>query len=238
MVTKQALTIPRVIGHRGAAARAPENTLAGFRKAAELGCTWVEFDVRLSSDGHPIVFHDDTLDRTTDGSGPVGATPLVELLRRDAGGEPIPMLDCALAELRALGLSGNLELKADAGREEALAVTVARAVRRNAPPLLVTSFSDEATEAFARLVPNMPRGVLTERLASDWPAIAARLGASVIACDHRYLQPDAVEAVRGSGYMLAAYTVNEPHRALELFAWGVNSVFSDAPDTILAALKK
>src|SRR6185437_14318437 len=105
MATNRPLLIPRVIGHRGAAARAPENTLAGFRRAAELGCRWVEFDVRLSADRRPMVFHDDTLERTTDGAGAVGATSLDMLLRCDAGGyfapayrgERIPMLDRTLA---------------------------------------------------------------------------------------------------------------------------------------------
>jgi glycerophosphoryl diester phosphodiesterase len=236
MVTKRSLTIPRVIGHRGAAARAPENTLAGFRKAAELGCIWVEFDVRLSGDDRPVVIHDATLDRPTDGSGVVGAMPLAELQKRDAGGEPIPTLDSALAGLRLLGLGGNVEMKADTGREEALAAAVANAVRRHAAPLLVSSFSWPTLEAFVRLAPTVPRGLLTERLTPDWPDAASRLGAAVIACDQRHLNPDAVETVRGAGYLLAAYTVNEPSRALELFAWGVNSVFSDAPDLIFGAL--
>lgn len=234
MVTKQPLTIPRVIGHRGAAARAPENTLAGFRKAAELGCIWVEFDVRLSSDDRPVVIHDEMLDRTTDGSGPVGKTPFAELLKRDAGGEPIPTLESALVELRMLGLGGNVEMKADAGREETLASAVATAIRRHTAPLLVSSFSWSTLEAFAHRAPSVPRGMLTERLEPHWPAEASRLGATVIACDQRHLNPDAVETVRGAGYLLAAYTVNDPRRAQELFAWGVNSVFSDAPDLILA----
>ena len=79
-ISRPGLHIPKVIGHRGATLRARENTLAGFRKAAELGCTWVEFDVRLSLEGQPVVFHDDTLERTTDGIGRVGATPLGDLL--------------------------------------------------------------------------------------------------------------------------------------------------------------
>jgi glycerophosphoryl diester phosphodiesterase len=242
--------IPRVIGHRGAAAKAPENTLAGFRRAAELGCRWVEFDVRLSLDDHPIVFHDDTLERTTDGAGIVGATPLDELLQRDAGshfghkfrGEPIPTLDQALALLRALGLGGNLEMKAEDGREEALAEAVTRAIGRIGtkplPSLLVTSFSAPAIGAFARLAPDIARGLLAARLVPDWPRSAARLGAVAIVCDHETLRPEEVKAVRRTDLSLVTYTINEPHRALELFAWGVDSIISDAPDAVLAALAK
>ena len=77
--------LPPVIGHRGAAAYAPENTLAGFVKAAEQGVTWVEFDVRLTRDGVPVLIHDDDLDRTTEGSGLVANATLKQIKELDAG---------------------------------------------------------------------------------------------------------------------------------------------------------
>ncbi|NMC71778.1 MAG: hypothetical protein GYA57_17165 [Myxococcales bacterium] len=100
-----ARTAVGVIAHRGASAYAPENTLAAFRQARDLGADWFELDCTLSADGHVVVIHDDTLDRTTSGHGPVEALPLAELQRLDAGGwfgpefagEPIPSLDAALA---------------------------------------------------------------------------------------------------------------------------------------------
>src|ERR1700675_773367 len=90
---------PRVIGHRGAAGLAPENTLAGFRKAAEIGVGWVEVDVHLSADGVPVVIHDDTLDRTTSGTGPVAAKSAAAL---EALG--VPTLAATIALLGKLGL--------------------------------------------------------------------------------------------------------------------------------------
>ena len=84
--TQPALAIPRLIGHRGAAAAAPENTLASLRKAKELGASWVEFDVKLTRDGHPVLIHDERLERTTSGRGEVALTTLVELQKLDAGG--------------------------------------------------------------------------------------------------------------------------------------------------------
>ena len=117
--------LPRVIGHRGAAACAPENTLAGLRKALELGCLWVEFDVRLTADGHLILLHDDGLARTTDGRGSAAKSLLAALRRHDAGawfgrcfkGEPVPTLAEAVALLGELGIGANVELKAVDGRE-------------------------------------------------------------------------------------------------------------------------
>src|SRR5512136_2456131 len=76
---------PRIIGHRGAALSAPENTLAGFCMAAARGVTWVEFDVRLTCDGRCILLHDDTLDRTPSGRGPASALSFAEIRRLDAG---------------------------------------------------------------------------------------------------------------------------------------------------------
>jgi glycerophosphoryl diester phosphodiesterase len=103
--------VPRVIGHRGAAGHAPENTLASFAKAAALGVRWVEFDVRLTGDGALVVFHDDTLERTTDGSGRVTDSTWAQINKLDAGawfgrafaGERVPALEDALTELERLG---------------------------------------------------------------------------------------------------------------------------------------
>jgi glycerophosphoryl diester phosphodiesterase len=245
-MSRPGLHIPKVIGHRGAALRAPENTIAGFRKAAELGCRWVEFDVRLSLEDRPVVFHDDTLERTTDGTGRVGATPLGDLLSRDAGGyfdfacrgERIPTLDETLMLLPSLGLGCDLEMKPDLGREQALAETVASTIERCWPKTfpfpLVTSFSALAIEAFADLAPHIPRGYLTTKLPSDWQVQAGRFGAAAVICDHKSLTLEDVRAVSGAGFPLLVYTVNQESRAEQLFACGIDSVISDAPDTILA----
>lgn len=242
------LLLPRVIGHRGAAARAPENTLAGFRRAAELGCRWVEFDVRLSLEGRAVLFHDDNLERTTDGKGSVGATPFSELRARDAGaffdrayrGERIPTLEEALALLRQLKLAFNLEMKAERGREHVLAEVAARTLARVWPsevsPPLVSSFEPAALTAFARRAPHIPRAYLAEDPPSDWRVRAAQVGAAAVVLDHAPLSPERARAVKSAGYPLLVYTVNHPGRARELFSWGVDGVISDAPDTILAAL--
>src|SRR5512142_2967244 len=113
--------LPPVIGHRGAAAHAPENTLAGFRRAKALGCTWVEFDVRLTADGVPVLCHDPRLDRTTDRSGRVAAQTLAAIQTSDAGGwfapvfagERMPSLEEALLLCAELGLGANIEIKAE-----------------------------------------------------------------------------------------------------------------------------
>src|SRR5579862_6026518 len=122
-----------VIGHRGAAARAPENTLAGLRCAKALGCAWVEFDVRLTGDGALVLCHDPRLDRTTNGSGLVSAMSLAAIRELDAGrwfdasfaGEKVPTLEEVLVLAGELDLGANIEIKSDRGREYATAAAVA-----------------------------------------------------------------------------------------------------------------
>ena len=137
-----ALRLPQVIGHRGAAAAAPENTLASIRKAKELGASWIEFDVKLTRDGQAILFHDDRLERTTDGRGAVAATTLAEIKRLDAGswfgpafrGEPVPTFDEALMLCAELGLGINVEIKPCRRREAETAAVAMAALLRLWPP--------------------------------------------------------------------------------------------------------
>jgi glycerophosphoryl diester phosphodiesterase len=236
-------SLPPVIGHRGAAAHAPENTLAGLRYAKALGSAWVEFDVRLTGDGMLVLCHDPLLDRTTSGSGLVAATSLAAIRELDAGswfdasfaGEKVPSLDEALSLAAELDLGANVEIKADRGREYATAAAVAAAIQRlrnRAPALLVSSFLLSALSALRELAPQIPCGVLFRLIPRDWAKLALRLGCTMIGADHRRLRQRRVAAVRAAGYKLAAYTVNDPARARLLFDWGVTSVFSDAPDII------
>lgn len=242
----RSLRLPKVIGHRGAAQRAPENTLAGFRKAAELGVKCVEFDVRLSLEGEPVVFHDDTLGRVSDGMGRVGATPLGDLRGRDVGShfgpeykaERLPTLDDVLALLRELRLAFNLEMKAEPGRERVLAEVTAHLLERGwpreAPTPLVSSFETPALSAFARCAPHIPRAFLVGALPPDWLDQARKLDVAAVVVNHKPLSLDGVRAVKAAGYPLLAYTVNHVRRAEELFGWGVDCIISDIPDAILA----
>lgn len=245
MVTSAACPpLGRVIGHRGAAARAPENTLAGFRRARELGCTAVEFDVRLTADGAPVLCHDSTLDRTTTARGRVSELTLAIIRECDAGirfdrafaGERVPILDEALLLAAELGLVANIEIKVERGREYATAAAVAATLARlrsRIGPVLVSSFLPNAIVAIRALAPDVPRALLFRVIPRGWAQMALRLGCAAIGADHRRLRPGRIAAIRAAGYPLLAYTVNDAARARLLFGWGVTSVFSDAPDIIL-----
>ncbi|CAA7623572.1 glycerophosphodiester phosphodiesterase [Magnetospirillum sp. SS-4] len=235
------IVLPPVIGHRGAAGLAPENTLASFRRAAALGAAMVEFDVRLSADDVPVVFHDDTLDRTTDGFGPVAAMSLNGLKRLDAGiwfapgyaCEPIPTLEEALALCLDLGLMANLEIKPGLHRQDrvaALTLDTALAVwpAGRTPPLL-SSFAAPCLAVARAKAPDWPRGLLVERLPGDWREQAGSLGCATIHADHRHLDSGSVAEIRAAGLAVLAYTVNDRQEEDRLRRMGVTSVFSDFP---------
>ncbi len=242
------MDLPKVIGHRGAAARAPENTLAGIRLAAALGVPWVEFDAKITADGQCIVFHDELLDRTTNGRGRVDATTYDEIRRLDAGswfapdfaGERVPRLDAVLAQVIELGLHADIEIKPCPGRESETARAVMAETRHcwpaDRPPPLITSIEAECLAVARTVAPSWPLGLISFRYPKDWRPRIEALGCRHFVCRHDHLTRRRVAEVTATGVKLLAFTVNQPERAVELLDWGVATIISDAPDSILRAL--
>lgn len=235
------------MGHRGAAADAPENTLASLRAAAAQGASWVEFDVMLSGDGVPVLFHDETLARTTGRKARMAETPLAELRGLDAGawfapdfqGEAIPTLEDALALLLELGVSPNLEIKPSKDTDEATARAALAVLSSSWPlerPALVSSFSRACLAVAQEEAPRFPRGLITHRPPKDWPEAAAELGCRTVHINGRRLTAKLAKRVKDTGYGLAAFTVNDAERARELIAAGVDCIITDAPGVMAAAL--
>ena len=234
----------RIIAHRGGGTLAPENTLAGLRKAKELGFSGVEFDVMLAADATPILMHDETLERTTSGTGAIAATAYRDMLKLDAGswysrehaGEPVPSFERAGALCVELGLWANIEIKpakgydAETGRA---AAQLARALWSGAPlPPLLSSFQPAALAAAKAAVPELPRGALTGSIPPDWQSWMRALGCVSLHCDYRLLLPQQARALRAAGYWLLCYTVNDPEIARVLFGWGVDAIVTDRLDLI------
>jgi glycerophosphoryl diester phosphodiesterase len=238
-------SFPRVIGHRGSPRAAPENTLASFRRAAADGATWVEFDAALTADSRVVVFHDDALDRTSDGSGLLAETLFESVAALDAGGwfdpafrgEMVPTLEEALETFANLGLGFNMELKTDAGREvelAALALPVAVDIwAANQPTPLISSFSRQAVAAAREIAPQWPRGLIFDRLPEDWIEVAKVLGLATLNANHQHLTQTQVNQMHDAGYDVLAYTVNDAARAEILFSWGVDAIFTDIPGEML-----
>lgn len=245
MTEKPLPGIPPVIGHRGAAGHAPENTIASLEKAAALGVRWVEFDVKLSADGIPVLFHDDKLKRTTGGKGAVADCSWADLQRLEAGGwfgpefagEPVPSLEDAVAVLARLDLGAVVEIKPSSGREEETAEVVAGVLKeiwpRALPLPLISGFQHECLKIVGRTAPEFPLGLNVFKLPGDWKQTARALGLAAIHCRENKLTAKQVSAIIAEGLTVRSFTVNEAARAEELYGWGVEGVFSDFPDRIL-----
>jgi glycerophosphoryl diester phosphodiesterase len=223
-----------VIGHRGAAGDSPENTLAGLGEAARRGCRWVEVDAKLTADGIPVLFHDDTLERTTNGRGAVASRTLAELGDLDAGaGETIPTLADALNLAERLGLGMNVELKPCPGRDAETGRRVTEALVGAGIPLLLSSFSETALLAAREMAPGLPRALLVGRVPDDWRDRVARVGAEALHCRWRGLRRHRIRELAAAGVPVRCYTVNDPDVAARLFSWGVAGVFSDFPGRLI-----
>ena len=228
---------PRILAHRGGGALAPENTLGAIRRGASLGFRGVEFDVMLAGDGTPVLMHDETLERTTNGRGRVAETPCGVLAGLDAGnGEPVPTFEQAARLCRELGLWANVEIKPAKGYERETGEEVAGMAAdlwRNAPaPPLLSSFSTEALARAKAVAPRLGRGLLVGAVPADWQAHLRSLNCVALHCDYKHAAQAMAAQVRAAGYGLLVYTVNEPAEARRLLGWPVDCIVTDALDRI------
>ena len=228
------LQLPKVIGHRGAAAYAPENTLASFREARRRGATWVEADIVLTADDVPIVMHDDSLKRTT------GVDRLVAETRRADLPTDVPTFEEAIACWGELGLGCNVEIKPTKGREAETARAVVETLRRcwpsHLPQPLLSSFKDASLAAAHAAAPEFARALLIGELADDWRPRAEAVAAAGINTDGKLLTAVRAVEIHNAGYALGVYTINDGDVAKALVGMGVDCVITDVPDVILAAL--
>ena len=244
-----------VVGHRGNRAHAPENTLESLQEAVALGVDAVEFDLRVSCDGALVVMHDETLDRTTDGSGPVALASLADLRRLDAGarftpdggrsfpwrgrGVRVPTFDETIESLPR-DLPCIIELKTAAATEPLRA-----AVRRHgiAHRVIVAGFDPAATRplrgagfALGACTPDVARLLLPALLRRR---VAPQLFQALCIPPRWHGLPlplaALARALRGSGTVIHVWTVNDPAMALRLWGDGVQGILSDDPRSILAA---
>lgn len=238
------LLVDKIIGHRGACAYAPENTMASFKKALSLGCRFIEFDVMCSADGEPFIIHDDNLKRTTNGKGEVGLVNAAYLSSLDAGswfssefkGEPIPHFDEVLKWLLDNKVQANVEIKPFPGTDKQTTHAVINSIRSLWPQdralPLVSSFSWEALTLCSTLAPEMPLGFLLHAWDKNWLAKAKQLECDSIHFNRKILTEERVKSVKEEGYIVCSYTVNTKAQAHQLFDWGVDALFSDYPDLL------
>lgn len=234
----------KIIGHRGASAYAPENTLASFEKARSLGCKTIEFDVMCSADGEAFVFHDDNVKRTTNGTGELGKLDAAYLAGLDAGswfskrfkGEAIPRFKQVLQWLAQSDMQANIEIKPYPGATEKTTVAVLSQVHQFWPHdkdlPLISSFDFEALSLCRSIAPEMPLGLLLHTWDAQWLKKAKQIDCYSVHLNQKILSADRVKEVKDEAYIVLAYTVNRRRLANKLFSWGVDAVFSDYPDLL------
>jgi glycerophosphoryl diester phosphodiesterase len=223
-----------VIGHRGAAGHAPENTLTSFHKAVQLGADMVELDVHLCATGEPVVIHDDTVDRTTDGSGRVRDLSLEDLRRLDAGGgERVPTLVDVIDEMSGR-TALNVELKG-LGCVDRVHEVISDAVGdglMSQDGFLVSSFHLGMLEWMRALSDDVRLGVLVKEDPAQVFDFAQRIHAYSVNPYHKRMGLEFVSSAHGRGLKVYPWTVNEPGDIAKAKAMGVDGIISDYPERV------
>ncbi len=238
------------IAHRGASGHAPENTLAAFRLAVEMGARFIETDLQLTRDARIVAMHDATVDRTTSGRGRVSKMTLAELRGLDAGawflsddgrsfkGERVPTLDEILQFAREADVAFYMELKPTQmwGLEPALAGALkasgdlARAV--------VISFDGAVLATVRQAEPLLMTGLLIERPIPETVDKAIAIGARQILSKAEGVTLELVRAAQEKGLAVVVWTVNEHAKMRELIAAGVDGIITDYPDRLAEVLRE
>lgn len=237
----------RVIAHRGFSGETPENTLVAIRKAIEVGADMVEVDVTVTADGHVVLLHDETLDRTTDGEGPPTAMTLEEIKGLDAGswfapefaGERVPTLAEALEVVKDRILI-NVEIKSEAV-EHGVVPKVADLIIEHGmlDQVVVSSFSPEALARMKTTAPAIVTASLYNKelhTGRDPLEIIQAVGSRGFNISGKRLTPRMVERCHAHGIPVAVYTVNETTDLRTMMAMGVDAVFTDYPDRMIAVV--
>lgn len=230
-----------IVGHRGLASLAPENTLASIRMAHLFGIRWVELDASLLGDGSVVLCHDDSWDRCSNHSGLLCHSTAADLQLIDAGGwfserfrhEPVPTLQQALTLLSELGMGLNLELKAQTGIEHSLVIQQILPIIKNYwcsnLPILISSFDHELLHQYRLADKHQLLGTLYETIDNDWLNTQKQLCAVSLHCDWNLLNQAQATGIIAAGYDLLVYTCNKQRDAQTLWNMGVHSIISDTP---------
>jgi glycerophosphoryl diester phosphodiesterase len=231
-----------VVAHRGASGHAPENTLAAFRRAIELGARFIETDLQLSRDARFVAIHDDTLERTTNGYGLVHDFTLAELRQLDAGswfssefaGQRLPTMEEILNFAREHDVVLYLELKpwATWGSEHALVGSLRDA--GEAARVIILSFDGSTIAAVRRLEPNLMTGLLLDTHAPDAVERAIAVGARQLALRGNLITPELITQAKRRDIQVVAWTINRPAHMQALIEAGVDGIITDYPDRLLA----
>lgn len=231
----------KVYAHRGYSGKYPENTMLAFRKAIEeAGADGVEMDVQLSKDGHVVIIHDETLDRTTNATGYVKDHTLAELQAIDAGAikngkwgfQPIPTFEEFCQWLSETGCFANVEIKSSIIYYPHLEEKVIDAIRRYhlEDQILISSFNHMSLVKSKELAPEIPVGALVERQGLGYAGFYCKqFGFEYYHPGYNLLSDEAVRECKENGIGINVWTVDNLGAFEQLKDWGVEGIFTNFP---------
>ena len=215
------------IGHRGARAYAPENTLASFGKAIEIGVDAVELDVRKTKDNKIVVIHDADVKRTTNGEGLVSELTLKEIKNLSADGEKIPTLEETLDFLDKK-VKVFVELKETGVEEQVLSIVHAKSLDKN---VVIISFLEDALKKVRELEKDIETGLIYAKYKNPIKA-ALELKANYLFALYRFTHTANVQKAHENGLKVIVWTINSPEEVEEYAKKGVDGIASDKPDIL------
>lgn len=251
------MAICKVISHRGANKRAPQNTIPSFEKSLEIGVDGFETDVHLTSDGVPVICHNYTIDETSTGVGEIVSMKLESLRRYDFGvkfnekfaGTTLPTLEefltlCENADIEIM----NIELKTPLNGDVSIVARTIEAVKAHGlfDKLLISSFSHELLIECKRVDPTCKTGYLyspnqkiaLKNMIFNYVGFAKKIGADYLHPHYAMVTKHYVKKLHQNGIGVNVWTVNSPETAIKLISYGVDGIITDVPDVINALIAK
>ena len=257
--TLEQIKRPWVVAHRGYRGSFPENTLVAFEAAIRANTDMIELDVSLTRDRIPVVIHDNTLDRTTNGSGPVSEHTLTELKNLDAGcwfstkfrGEAIPTLEELLMSVKGRVIV-NIEIKQVSIESptipDGIETQICKMVEKleMVDSVLISSFEhsyfariqrwyqNQGKFTFPKIAP-LQEEPLSEELALG---LCSLQSAYSFHPDENFVTPSLIETLKADGFRIFPYTINKEKRMEQLIQWGVTGIISDEPELVWKVIRK
>jgi glycerophosphoryl diester phosphodiesterase len=236
---------PWIVAHRGASGHAPENTIAAFERAVQLGAGFIETDLHLTRDARFVAIHDNTLGRTTNGHGTVGDHTLAELRQFDAGmwfdrqfmEQRIPTLDEVLEFARVHDVVFYLEIKYGAAWGMHHALVGALGNVENASRTVVISFDGATLASIRRLEAAIMMGLLVDDDKGDPVKAAVEVGARQLCPRADIVTPELVERAHGADLQVVTWTVNDADKMRAVIDAGVDGIMTDFPDRLRIVLE-
>lgn len=235
----------KIIAHRGLSSLAPENTLAALALAAEQGVEWVEIDAIALGDGNIVMWHDNSVDRCSDGTGGMSEHNAQSIAELDCGSwfdkdfkqQRMANIEQAISLIQTLGMGLNLEIKLYENGPLTVVEPVLKALQANWQDwdkLIISSFDRSALDYCKVHAPQIQLGMLWDKIPVNWLSELQQVNAVSCHCNYKHLNALQAGVIKAQGYDLYCYTANDPSTVSDHWLWGVDAIITDYPQRYLS----